>query len=145
MCQGVPQVGTFKRRDRYGAQRPLLLDRAHFELFDTASNHKGPCARAARLRRERRVVSWSLIGASPPLGYEDTKHPARLREETSPNDGTATMRQHTLGSVAVEGVDNTTDWQEAPACGGNYVSRCNRHLVEFASTDNDSSTQFTNI
>ena len=87
----------------------------------------------------------SLIGASPPLGYDDTERPARLQEEMSPNDGTAAMRQRTLGSVAVEGLGDATDWQEAPARGGNYTICCNRHLAEFASAQNNHSTRFVDI
>jgi hypothetical protein len=115
-----------------------------FELFDAVSTHEGPRARAARLRRERRAVSRSLIGASAPLGYAEDG-PARLREETSPNDGPPQMRQRTLGGVEVEGVDDTADLQEAPVRGGNYTSRRNRHLAEFSAGDNDPSTRFADI
>ena len=63
----------------------------------------------SRIRRERRAITLTVIGASAPLGY-DAEGPARLREETSPNDGPTAMRQRTLRSVAVEGMDNTADW-----------------------------------
>ena len=86
-----------------------------------------------------------MIGASNPLGYNDAEHPARLQEETSPNDDTAAMRQRTLGNLAVEGLDDVADWQEAPAHGGNYTTRRNRHLAEFASAQNDPSTRFADI
>ena len=87
----------------------------------------------------------SLIGASPPLGYDDTERPARLQEETLPNDGTAAMRQRTLGSVAEEGLDDVADWQEAPARGGNYTTRRNHRLAEFALAQNSPSTYFADI
>jgi hypothetical protein len=47
--------------------------------------------------------------------------------------------------VAVEGLGDATDWQEAPACGGNFTTRCNRHLAEFASAQKDPSTHFADI
>ena len=80
--------------DKTGAEQEDLPSwtKPFFELFDVAFNCKGLCARAARLRRERRAVPRSLIGASSPLGYDNTKRPARLREETSTNDGTTVIR-----------------------------------------------------
>jgi hypothetical protein len=115
-----------------------------FSLFDAASNHEGPRARASRIRRERRAITLSVIGASAPLGY-DAEGPARLREETSPNDGPTAMRQRTLGRVTVEGMDDTADMQEAPACGANRTTSRNRHLAEFATAQNDPSSRFADI
>ena len=91
------------------------------------------------------MVSRALIGASAPLGYNDTERPAPLLEETSPNDGIAAMSQRTHGNVAVEGLDSAADWQEAPIRGGSHTTRRNRHLVEFASAKNDPSTRFADI
>ena len=115
-----------------------------FQLFDASSNQEAPRVRAARLRREQRAVSRSLIGASAPLGY-DEEGPAPLREETSPNDAPPQRRQRTLDSVTVEGVNDIGHWQEAPVRGGNYTSRRNVHRGDFASTNNDPSTRFTDI
>ena len=85
-----------------------------------------------------------MIGASAPLGY-DAEGPARLREETSPNDGPTAMRQRTLGRVTVEGMDDTADMQEAPARGANRTTSRNCHLAEFATAQNDPSSRFADI
>ena len=55
------------------------------------------------------------------------------------------MHQRARGNVAVEGLDDAADWQEAPACGGNHTTRRNRHLAEFASAQNDPSIRFADI
>ena len=66
------------------------------------------------------------------------------------------MYQCALGKVAVghlnvegvnlvKGLDDTIDRREAFLCGGNYTSRRNHSLAEFASGINDLSRRFTNI
>ena len=92
-----------------------------------ASNYEALRSCAARLRRERRTVLQSLIGASAPLGYTKTG-PARLWEETLLYDGPLEKCQSTLGNVAiwylnaeddvlVGGLDDAADRQKTPLGG----------------------------